>query len=222
MVHMFQCTFMSLSWSDNCEVAFEYPVCCQSLLLCVGSMYVYVCILRISCSGLLSGKFSRGQSLGDPTSSRTAWVKEKPQTRASQAQPDISLFEDSESYWELQEAMKDIAVKHGQLFSIHAAILGTTLHVLPGPVSLHGFRWHCGTGSHCLVVAQARSVLSHHWCQDTRAAGGQFEECLLGPHSRRGESSCESLSSADALRMKYTSTVLAHSWGCCPSMYDYS
>ena len=118
--------------------------------------------------------------------------------------------------------MKDIAVKHGRLFLIHAAILGPTLHDLPAPVSLHGFRWHCGTGSHCLVVAQARSVFSHHWCQDTRAAGGQFEECLLGSLSRRGETSCESLSSADALRMKYTSTVLAHSWGCCLSMYDYS
>ena len=43
MVRMFQCTFMSLSWSDNCEVAFEYPVCCQSLLLCVGSM-LYMCV----------------------------------------------------------------------------------------------------------------------------------------------------------------------------------
>ena len=80
--------------------------------------------------------------------------------------------------------MKEIAVKRGQLFLIHAAILGTTLHDLPAPVSLHGFRRHCGAGSHCLVVAQARSVLGHHWCQDTETAGGQFEECLLGPHSR--------------------------------------
>lgn len=193
-----------------------------SCLLPVLGQCMRMCVSYVSCSGLLSGKFSRGQSLGDPTSSRAAWVQEKPQTRASQAQPDISLFEDSENYWELQEAMKDIAVKHGQLFSIHAFILGTTFHDLLTTVSMHGFRWHCGTGSHSLVVAQTRSVLGHHWCQDTKAAGGQFEECFLGPHSRRGKSSCESLSSADALRMKYTFTVLVHSWGCCLSMHDYS
>lgn len=78
-------------------------------------MRVYVWVfLRVSHSGLLSGKFSRGQSLGDPSSSRAAWVQEKPQTRASQSHADISVFADSDSYWELLETMKDIAVKHGQ------------------------------------------------------------------------------------------------------------
>ena len=72
----------------------------------------FVCI-PIPYSGLLTGKFSRGQSPGDPSSSRAAWVQEKPEERASQSHADLSVFADSESYWELIETMKTIATKHG-------------------------------------------------------------------------------------------------------------
>ena len=76
-------------------------------------MHFALFLCPIPYSGLLTGKFSRDQSAGDPSSSRVAWVQEKPEARASQSHADLAEFADSERYWELIETMKAIATKHG-------------------------------------------------------------------------------------------------------------
>lgn len=55
-------------------------------------------------------------------------MQEKPEERASQSHADLSVFADSESYWELMETMKAIATKHGKSSSVG----GTSLHFIVG------------------------------------------------------------------------------------------
>ena len=63
-------------------------------------------------SGLLTGKYSRGETPA-PGTSRLGWVEENKQSRSNQSHPSLSEYADKEKYWQLMDAMKKIANKRG-------------------------------------------------------------------------------------------------------------
>ena len=93
-----------------------------SFYTCVSVCLVkYLCLLKCSSfvlpccsSGLLTGKFKRGELPSDSRSSRLAWVEEDRGSRTNQSHPSLSDYMDNSQYWELIEAMKTIATVHGE------------------------------------------------------------------------------------------------------------
>ncbi len=75
-------------------------------------------VLTHTDSGLLTGKYKRGESPSSDSNSRLAWVEKDKATRANQASPSLSDYADNEQYWELIEAMKTIATVHGECSSL--------------------------------------------------------------------------------------------------------
>ena len=71
--------------------------------------------LTLICSGLLTGKFSRGETPA-PGTSRLGWVEENKQARSNQSHPSLSEYTDKDSYWQLMDVMRKIANKHGKFF----------------------------------------------------------------------------------------------------------
>ena len=67
-------------------------------------------------SGLLTGKYSRGEKPA-PGTSRLGWVEENKQARSNQSHPSLSEYADKEKYWQLVDAMKKIANKRGKIAS---------------------------------------------------------------------------------------------------------
>ncbi len=61
--------------------------------------------------GLLSGKFKRGQAL--PEESRVTWVEEDRSARRNQSHPSLTEFSRDDQFWELLDAMSEIAAAHG-------------------------------------------------------------------------------------------------------------
>ena len=95
-----------------------------------------------TCSGLLTGKFSRGET-PSPDSSRLGWVEEKKQSRANQSHPSLSEYAEKESYWQLMDAMKKIANKHGKL----------DLHLEFPPLCEGKRTLHCGCMQHHVLCS---------------------------------------------------------------------
>ena len=80
--------------------------------------FIIAFCLILTLRGLLTGKFKRGDSLGDPNSSRIAWV-EAEQSRTNQSHPSLSNYADKEEFWRLLETMDKIAAAHGQFTEYH-------------------------------------------------------------------------------------------------------
>ena len=68
-------------------------------------------------SGLLSGKFKRGET-PDPSDSRVGWVEQDKGKRVTQASPSLSQYADKEDFWELLGCMETIAKETGVLHII--------------------------------------------------------------------------------------------------------
>ena len=82
-------------------------------------------------SGLLTGKYKRGESPSSDSNSRLAWVEKDKATRANQASPSLSDYTDNEQYWELIEAMKTIATVHGECSSLRYKAKVLMLYHIP-------------------------------------------------------------------------------------------
>jgi hypothetical protein len=67
------------------------------------------------CSGLLTGKFERNKT-PDAKGSRIGFVHQD-ESKAMQAAPAWSQYNDDDNYWKLMDAMKDIAKTHGRFKS---------------------------------------------------------------------------------------------------------
>ena len=65
-------------------------------------------------SGLLTGKFKRDAQPLAPDSSRVAWVEEDKEHRRNQSHPSLSDHINNPAYWNLIDAMRDIATAHGK------------------------------------------------------------------------------------------------------------
>lgn len=65
-------------------------------------------------SGLLSGKFKRGE-VPDPSGSRIGWVKQDEENRSNQSHPSLAQYADKESFWCLLDTMQSIAQATGAL-----------------------------------------------------------------------------------------------------------
>ena len=63
--------------------------------------------------GLLTGKFKRGLTPRDPTSSRVAWVEADRSSRKNQSHPSFSEYGDKDEFWKLQDTLEAIAKNHG-------------------------------------------------------------------------------------------------------------
>ena len=84
---------------------------------------ISVKLLGLFCysSGLLTGKFKRGELPTDSHSSRLAWVEGDRGSRTNQSHPSLSDYADNSQYWGLIEAMKEIATVHGERGSMEGA-----------------------------------------------------------------------------------------------------
>ncbi len=62
----------------------------------------------------------------DPKASRLAWVEADEKSRTNQSHPSLSKYSNNEDFWQLIDALKEIATNHGQY----------TLRVLSSSVGL--------------------------------------------------------------------------------------
>lgn len=78
------------------------------------ALHVFDIYIFLPPSGLLTGKFQRGDPPPSPSSSRVGWVEEDKQARTNQSHPNLSSIAGDNSFWKLLDALSEIADAHGE------------------------------------------------------------------------------------------------------------
>ena len=115
VLHFFSITLsLSHTLPPSLPLSFSIPLSPSHLLFSNPTHPPEIFRTVVLNSGLLTGKFSRGETPA-PGTSRLGWVEENKQARSNQSHPSLSEYADKEKYWQLMDAMKKIANKRGMI-----------------------------------------------------------------------------------------------------------